>query len=965
MLKFLSILTATLIIGFVSNGQLLTTNPDFPLDNSTITITVDATKGNQGLLNYPSPSNVYVHVGVITNLSTGPSDWKYVRFVWGSTNDTARATYIGNNKYEYTIANPRTFFKVPANETILRISFLLRAGGCTDCLAQRNADASDMYIRIYDNSPASKFTLPPFEPKYTPVPEPIIKSVGNTIDLKYVSNQSGQLSLYHNGVQISSVAAGTVIQATSPISVDGNHQIVGKYSSGTTNLSDTINFFVSPPVVISPLPAGVREGINYLPNETSVVLVLYAPAKLKVNVIGDFNNWTQGAGSQLNKTPDGKYFWIQLNGLSPGVEYAYQYLIDDNLRIADHFTEKILDHDNDPFISNATYPSLKVYPTGKTTGIVSVLQTRPANYSWRNNTFNRPDKRNLLVYELLVRDFVSAHDFKTLKDTLSYLKRLGINAIELMPFNEFDGNSSWGYNTSFFFAPDKYYGPANNLKEFIDSCHSNGIAVIMDIVLNHAWGTSSLVKMYYDAANNRPASNSPWFNPVAPHSAISFGNDFNHESDATKYLVDRILEHWLKEYRLDGFRFDFTKGFTQKPSNSDAVMSAYDSSRVRILKRINDSLQSKSPNSYMIIEHLADNSEEKDLAAAGMMPWGNLNYNFNQATMGYLDNNGSNFDWGIHERRGYAQPLLLAYMESHDEERLMFKNIKYGNAAGSYNIKDTITALRRNEMAAAFYFAIPGPKMIWQFGELGYDYSRCYQSTNGEGGDCDKKLDPKPIRWDYQNNIYRKRQFEIYSALIKLRKDYSSPFTSGTITYNLGGAFKTIQVSHADLSLTVIGNFDVAHATSNVTLQNAGTWYNYLTGEPFTASGGSQSFTLAPGEYKFLVNKNVVNAVVTSTNDILNSDKIKMSVYPNPVKKASRVTYKLESSSVSTFTLFDMQGRYIGKKNMGIQAAGDYDLSLRDLFPQAQGQKNGVYLLVLESKGTRTTAKLILGTGGF
>ena len=87
--------------------------------------------------------------------------------------------------------------------------------------------------------------------------------------------------------------------------------------------------------------------------------------------------------------------------------------------------------------------------------------------------------------------------------------------------------------------------------------------------------------------------------------------------------------------------------------------------------------------------------------------------------MGYLDNNGSNFDWGIHERRGYAQPLLLAYMESHDEERLMFKNIKYGNAAGSYNIKDTITALRRNEMAAAFYFAIPRTQndlAVWGIG---------------------------------------------------------------------------------------------------------------------------------------------------------------------------------------------------------------------------------------------------------
>jgi hypothetical protein len=184
----------------------------------------------------------------------------------------------------------------------------------------------------------------------------------------------------------------------------------------------------------------------------------------------------------------------------------------------------------------------------------------------------------------------------------------------------------------------------------------------------------------------------------------------------------------------------------------------------------------------MIIEHLCDNTEEVDLAAAGMMPWGNMNYNFNEATMGWV--NTSNFEWAIHSNRGYAQPVLLSYMESHDEERLMYKNIKYGNAAGSYNTRDTAIALRRNEMAAAFYFCIPGPKMVWEFGELGYDYSRCYQSTNGEGGDCNKKLDPKPIRWDYQNDAGRKRQFEIYAALMKLRKSYPNTFTVGTISSN-------------------------------------------------------------------------------------------------------------------------------------------------------------------------------------
>ena len=61
-----------------------------------------------------------------------------------------------------------------------------------------------------------------------------------------------------------------------------------------------------------------------------------------------------------------------------------------------------------------------------------------------------------------------------------------------MPFNEFEGNDSWGYNPDFYFAPDKYYGPKNTLKEFIDSCHSKGIAVIMDIALNHSFGIISI-----------------------------------------------------------------------------------------------------------------------------------------------------------------------------------------------------------------------------------------------------------------------------------------------------------------------------------------------------------------------------------------------------------------------------------------------------------------------------------------
>jgi hypothetical protein len=130
------------------------------------------------------------------------------------------------------------------------------------------------------------------------------------------------------------------------------------------------------------------------------------------------------------------------------------------------------------------------------------------------------------------------------------------------------------------------------------------------------------------------------------------------------------------------------------------------------------------------------------------------------------------------------------------------------------------------ELNAAFLFTIPGPKMVWQFGELGYDYSRCYLSTNGEGGDCDRKTDVKPIRWDYKNEERRNRVFETYSKLINLRFHpwYTGAFQSGTIERSLSGAFKWIKVTTAgDTSdLVVIGNFDVVPQTGSVTFPRPG-----------------------------------------------------------------------------------------------------------------------------------------------
>jgi hypothetical protein len=834
-----------LMISTSVKAQLLSWSPSFIQETSSgVEITADASKGNLGLLGY-NPSDVYVHIGVITNFSTGPSNWKYVPFTWGTTNAAAQAISLGSNKWKYTISTDlRTFFGISnPSEKILKIAILFRSGSGSSKLA--NADGSDMYIPVYDAGLFARINRPYREPKYTPTVETMNVSAGDIVPVEGVSSETSKLRILFNGDPKDSVLSGTAI-SSAVNAVSGDNQVILEASNNNGIKFDTISFYVNTPVVTQAQPANTVDGINYN-SATSVTLVLYAPFKTRAAVVGDFNNWTQTSTYQMFRTPDGNRYWITINGLTPGTEYAFQYIIDGSLRVADIYSEKILDPWNDQYIPAANYPSLKAYPTGQS-NIVSVFQTNKPTYTWNVTNFNRPDKRNLVIYELLLRDFVATQNWQTLKDTISYLKRLGINAIELMPINEFEGNNSWGYNPDFFFAPDKQYGTETALKQFIDVCHANGIAVIMDIAMNHAFGLSPTVRMYWDAANNKPSISNPWHNPDAKH-PYNVGYDFNHESDATKYLVSRVIRHWLTNYKIDGFRWDLSKGFTQTNSGNDVnLWSSYDASRVAIWKRIYDSMQSVSPNAYCILEHFAANSEEIELANYGMLLWGNLNYNFNEATKGNLP--ASNFEWGIYKNRNWSVPNLVTYQESHDEERLMYRNENEGNTSGAMNVRLLNNGLKRNEMATAFWAMIPGPKMLWQFGELGYDYS-INTCSDGVTVNNNCRLDPKPIRWDFKNNSNRLALYNVYSKLFALRKyaPYLPTFTSNDIDYALGGAFKYLKVTSPSLKICVIGNFDVNTASGYVTFQNAGTWYDYLNGGTITTTGGLEYITLQPGEY--------------------------------------------------------------------------------------------------------------------
>ena len=854
-----------LLSALSSFSQLLSWTPAFEQETTTpFTITMDASKGNQGLFFYTPVTDVYVHIGVITNLSTSSADWKYSKFTWATTPVAAQCTSLGGSKWSFTITGGlKTFFGVPVGETIQKIAILFRNGAGTK--VQRNTDASDMYIPVYTTALATRFSLPLTQPTYLPQPETITKVVGNTISMTGISNNAATLKLYFNGTVVQTAAAATTISASPTITTAGNQVLVVEANDGVTTKRDTIQFYVAGTVNTAALPAGVRDGINYEANTTAATLVFYAPGKTRVAVIGDFpgSNWIEQGAYQLNKSPDGNYWWIRITGLTPGVEYSYQYLVDGTLKIGEPYTEKVLDPWNDPYVPTTTYPGLKAYPTGLTSGVVSILQTGQTPYTWTAGSYTRPDKRKIVIYELLLRDFLANHDWKTLNDTLNYLKNMGINAIEMMPVNEFEGNLSWGYNPDYYFAPDKYYGPSSNMKQFIDNCHKKGIAVIMDIALNHSFGLSPMVQLYWDAANNRPAANNPWFNPVAKH-AYNVGYDMNHESLATRYFVSRIMEHWLTNYKIDGFRFDLSKGFTQTQTcdasggNCDVgAWSNYDASRIAIWKRYYDTMQLKSAGSYVILEHFAANNEEQELANYGMMLWANSNCNYTQAAEGYASGPCGTWELrnNIFTERGFTNPHLVNYMESHDEERPMYNVLQFGNSSGGYNTKTLATALKRMQLNAAFFFTIPGPKMIYEFDETGYDYSINYCANGTINSNC--RTDAKPLHWEYLQDVNRKALYNEYSALIRLRQNniFTNLFSSNVLDYDLTNAFKRFRVTQGSNHLLVMGNFDVISQTGSVTFPAAGTWYDYLNGTTITATGSSQSFTLQPGEFHVYLNQ--------------------------------------------------------------------------------------------------------------
>ncbi len=872
-------------------AQLIATIPAFPNDNNPVTIIFNANEGDKGLMGYTG--DVYAHTGVITDKSTSGSDWKYVKAAWETNLPECKLTRIATDKYQITFEpSIREYYGVPAGEKILKMAFVFRSYDRSK--TGRDTGGSDIFTNVYEEGLTISFTMPSEVPK--------IINLLDTFIVAVKANESDSIAIYHDNI-LTVKDSGTYLTDTIIGTQYGKYWIRAVASNDTGTVADSFYYLVRKPAEIIDLPAGIRDGINYT-DSTTVILSLFAPYKEFVYVIGDFNGWEADTNYQMHQTPDGTRFWIEIGNLVPRKEYIFQYLIDGNLRIADPYADKICDPSNDVYINEETYPGLIAYPSEKTTNIASVLQTDQKSYNWQVNDFTPPEPKDLIIYELLVRDFTDQHTFKAITDTLAYIEKLGINAIELMPVNEFEGNISWGYNPSFYFAPDKYYGHKDDLKQLIDECHKRGIAVIIDMVLNHAYDQCPFVQLYFDG--QKPSVQNPWFN--VEHNFTNpdaqWGNDFNHESEYTQKLVDSINSYWMSEYKVDGFRFDFTKGFGNNIKGMDDPWgSNYDADRIRLLKRMADEIWRRKDKAIVILEHLAVNTEEEELADYGMLLWGNLNYNYAEAAMGWNESGKSNFSGISYLQRTWTKPHLVGYMESHDEERLMYKCVTWGNGTtGGYNIKDTATALKRMLLNAVFFITVPGPKMIWQFGERGYDVSIDY---NG-------RLGVKPPKWEYMKDTRRMYLYDFYTTLIKLRKQYPV-FQTDDFNISATGSLKRIILRNSAMNVVIIGNFDIKEGSVSGEFPHTGVWYDYFNGDSIMVNNSSDLIPLFAGEFRLYTDVKLEKPIIDPPFSLLQPHKNieTITLFPNPASDYLYINLSADTGSSVSAEIYDLTGRKI------------------------------------------------------
>ena len=803
-------------------------------------------------------TTLYAHIGV--TLQSAPTEWVHVIGTWTSNTDNKRFIKNGSGLWELSIGDIRTYFGInEPSEKIAKVAIIART-------ADGKSQTADNFIDIAE---------PGFQIKLEHDAPSDVISKGRNITFTFMSTDPCDLTLAVDGKNISNGTGTTAITGSHNFTTPGSfHSVVATAINGATTLTKELVIAYPGQSPVAVYPGGVpRQG--YVRNaDGTVTFCIAAPKKESVLILGEWNDYTPSAHTLMNRHDYNgtSYFWTTTDRPIAAGEYMpYYYLVDAEKAVADPYAKLVLDPWNDKSIPAGCFENMPEYPYHLFNDkVLAVYHSDIDEYEWDESTlgFEIPDHRSLTIYELLLRDFtgdgsdLDGKQFGTLRSAMpkiKYLKDLGINAVELLPIMEFSGNNSWGYNPNFYMAIDKTYGTPKDMRDFVAECHRQGIAVILDIVLNHADGLHPWYQMY-------SPSTSPFFNANAPHAYNSF-NDWNQDYPLVSAYWEDVITYWMEAYKVDGFRFDLVKGLGASNSygtGNNAATDRYNQSRITKMRQLHAVIKSVNPNGIHINELLGTAEEENENGEDGQLNWVNVN----GAAAAYARGTGSADTRGFYATGwGRRTGQTVDYAESHDEKRIARAIIESGHNSVKYTgTTPSVAAIKRLGSVAAQMLLCPGAKMIWQFGELAAD--------DQQGSEMEK-LRPIQPKWGHLDDQARKALHDLYRTLCHFRLMNPDIFSGDDVDCTLNGfASPLSQQRYITLRLgnkEIVGLFNpdvtgsrrtvtapVAHLTTDNSQYIASSWQTETT---LSYTPSQVSAELAPGEF-----------CIWATNDVADTD---------------------------------------------------------------------------------------------
>ena len=600
---------------------------------------------------------------------------------------------------------------------------------------------------------------------------------------------------------------------------------------------------------------------------TGVTFRVWAPNATSVYVPGQFNGWSTTATpltqEQSNGVPDGVWS-ADVPAAAPCQQCKY-YINYSGGSVWRH----------DPQARLVTY-------SGESGGNPNDIIYDPTAFDWAGDNFTNPPLNDLFIYELHIGTFYTNtiySKFLSATNRLDYLKNLGINAVEVMPVAEFPGDNSWGYNPAQPFAVENIgYGGPDGFKTFVRACHTHGIAVLLDVVHNH-YGPSDLDLWNFDgyAGNNSLGGGGIYFYESNPALQITPYGDTrpNFSSNQVCGFIQDNFTMWLKEYHVDGFRWD-TPNLMMHDNNNNYLPAAGN-----LIQAINDMIHTNYDGKISISEDVY-NYLGFDSAWDTSLPYAVTPVLTNTADAS-RDMNiiASAIQYNV-RYGGAASSARVSFLESHDVVGALNGGVRLVTAIDPAT-PNSYRARKLSTLGAIVTLTAPGVPMIFQGQEMLENQS----FDSGRAVDWTKANTYSGIVRLYRDLIGARRNLKGYTP--GLEGDQCSVLWSDNLSKVV--AFHRWNFAAPNQDAVVIANFgNTNYPVYNLNFPSAGTWYvhfnsdstNYsadfgnhgsVVGSAVTAGGSPVRASVAIGPYSALILSPTPDAppqlTITATNHLL------------------------------------------------------------------------------------------------